>query len=475
MVEHLIGLRSHALGALLSRCLEGALRGWAKRSRLTVALVWTILWGVTASGRAEQPSLSVLAQVPESRYYAGQAIELRVAVEAGSEAPKVTPPRVADADVAFFRLDPLQRGSTAIGNLVSERILYVFRFRVVARRPGALVIPPVAARLGDRAGRSAEVRVQVEALPSEGRPATFLGGVGSLDAGAEAWPTSLRAGETLEYRLRLQGPGARGSLHPPDLKPLSRLGLEVEPLPTEYVSDPPSRVFRFRIRPRNAGTTVLPPVAISYFDPKAGRYLTKTAPGVPIRVVQVAGFDPGTLQYDPVPGAAGSRQSWVLAASLALAALAIALLARPAARRCLRVWNGLLARIEANPSRFALRAARRLENPGTDLQSLAARIAADLARYLLLACGRPAGALTPLEASEAVDRLTADPALAACAARVLATCDHARFSGQAVASVPLAHEAMTLFRALAARQPDGSNADLELKNAPRLHSRSQQI
>ncbi|HEV3122266.1 MAG TPA: hypothetical protein VGY53_10195, partial [Isosphaeraceae bacterium] len=254
--------------------------------------------------------LRVQAQVPPGSYYVGQGIELRVGVEAGGDKPQVFPPKLADAEVTFIRVDPIQRGSSAIGDQVRERILFVFRYRVVPHRAGTLAIPPIHARLEGRSGASGSLRLLIRALPPEGRPPSFLGGVGRLELGTEAWPASIRVGQTAEYRLKLLGPGARGSARSPDLEALGHVGagIEVEPLPAEVVAEPPSRVFRYRVRALRPGEAVLPPVPVATFDPVSGRYQTHTAPAVQIRVVDVPRFDPKTLRYD---SNAGGPRRWV--------------------------------------------------------------------------------------------------------------------------------------------------------------------
>src|SRR5205823_405979 len=89
------------------------------------------------------------------------------------------------------------------------------------------------------------------------------------------------------------------------------LGLEVEPMPSVAVDSPPSRRFRYRIRPTRAGTASLPPVAIAAFDPRAARYVTKVTSSLPIRVVAVPKFDPATLAYRPPPVPATPSRSLV--------------------------------------------------------------------------------------------------------------------------------------------------------------------
>ena len=229
-----------------------------------------------------------------------------------------------------------------------------------------LRVPPVTVRLGERSGASSPLQVQVRNLPAPGRPATFLGGVGRLDElDAKARPATIRAGQDLEYRIRLIGPAARGSSRPPELAGFDQLpvGLKIEVLPAETVADPPSEVFRFRLRPTRAGEASLPPVAIAYFEPKLGQYLTKTTSSVPIKVIDVAAFDPQSLDYgssspdaadataaqESTPGPASLRTRWVEF----LLVLSSCLLLFPTAAVVYRVVVRTHRRRLSDPARFA--------------------------------------------------------------------------------------------------------------------------
>jgi hypothetical protein len=434
-------------------------------------LGWTML-ALLAGAAPQQPApagLMVDAQVPPGVYYVGQAIELRVGVEAAGEQPKVVAPRIPDAEVTLFRSDLLQRGASGIGDVVSERIYHVFRFRIVAKREGVLEIPPVIARANDRVGSSAPVRVSVRSLPAAGRPPTFLGGVGRLEVDAEVVPETIRAGQDFEYRIQLLGPGARGSIRPPDLPGVERLAIspELEALPTEAVADPPSRVFRFRLRPTRAGEVVLPPVAIAFFDPKVGRYLTKTTPGVPVRVVDVAAFDPSSLNYGSAsPGApalgstqgnAPSQSSWMARWTGALSGLLIASILVPVAAFVYRIAARARDRRLADPARYARLVLRKLD-PSSSADTSALLIAGELVRYLKRATGRPEGVLTPVEARRAFEDLANDPALGDRADRLVGACDQALYSARVGSAEALVEEARPLFTELGRLMvPPGAN------------------
>jgi hypothetical protein len=421
-------------------------------------LLLALLLGLSVSLAAAQTAalaLTVDVHVPQGIYYVGQAIELRIGIESERGRPKVTTPRVLDAEVTALRTELIQRGATGIGDFVTERIYYVFPFRIVAKQPGVLQIPPVTARLGERSGTSAPLQVMVRALPAAGRPASFLGGVGRLSVDALAHPGTIHAGQDFEYRIRLFGPAARGSTLPPDLTGFDRLSIaaETQPLPVEVVADPPSRVFRYRVRPTRAGETVLPPIAISYFEPKGGHYLTKTTPGVPVLVVDVATFDPNSFAYASLnlgtdsnaPEKTHQEALWpagVWWSGLRIA-ISVSLIAFSLAAGALLVIKGAHWR-KADPGRFARVVARHLDSTqGAD--AAATRITAELAGYLRRAAGRPEGVLTPLEAHRAFEQLAGDCWLGERADRLVAACDQVRYSGRGGSAEALVADARPLF------------------------------
>jgi hypothetical protein len=400
-----------------------------------------------------QPPLSVLAQVNQGPYFVGQAIEVWVSAEARDEVPRAVAPQIADAEVTPLDAEPKVRQITtnAIGDVVNERNRYTFRYRIIAHRAGTLVVPPVKLQVNDRAGSSAPLRIPIRALPVEGRPAAFLGGVGRLQVEALAEPTTLRAGQTIEYQVRLFGPAARGSTREPDLEALRHLPIapEVETLPAEEVADPPSHTFHYRLRPTRAGASVLPPVPVAYFDPKAERYLTRVTQGVPIQVVDVPKFDPGNFQYVPSATARPSlgERIWHSRWGSVVLGLVSVLVLWPVLLAAFVVIGRVQLRLEADPGRFARGVSRHFDaRLGAGL--LAEQVATALARYLRRAAGRPEGVLTPLEARHGILELTSDPELADRAERLVRACDRARFAGRPASAEELADDARVLFEKL---------------------------
>jgi hypothetical protein len=229
----------------------------------------------------------------------------------------------------------------------------------------------------------------------------------------------------------------------------SDLALEVSPLPTESVAEPPARVFRYRLRASKAGSAVIPPVSVACFDPKTKRFQTRATRGVSIRVAEVPTLDVATLDA-ALPAEPPSRRwarpaLWAVGVSGALGAAASLALALARWRR----------RRFADPRRLAGRFARSF-GPRDDAQRAARRVRRALTDYLRAAVGRPPGALTPAEAYAGVFKATNDGDLAARAERLVAACDRVNYA-MLGSEESLGGEARGVFEALArASRPDGS-------------------
>ncbi|MGE3819682.1 MAG: BatD family protein [Isosphaeraceae bacterium] len=391
-------------------------------------------------------ALRVLAQARPTVAYVGQSVDLVVGVVAGRERPRLTLPRIDGAELDYLRTELVPMNLSSIGDMIADRNLYRFRYRLVPRVAGTLNVPPIVVSLGEARGASPPLRISVQAVPTAGRPAGFLGGVGAFEMETSAEPASTRVGEPFTYTLTVTGPAARGIHASPDVSRMASLPIAptLERLPDVVSGEPPSRQFRFRVRPTRPGEVTLPPITVSSFDPTTETYRSKVAPGVAVRVVEPPRFDPATVAYGgPEPDPPRSETGWwwwALVVGLACLAVVVEGWRRRGSKA--RVLRRALVRQLARIDRAASDAeVGRLINEG-------------LVEYLRIGSDRPPGALTPLEGGEAVERATGSEALARQAREVLEWSDRARFGTASASPGGLADQGRSLLRALAKRSQD---------------------
>jgi hypothetical protein len=466
-----------------------------------LALVIGLYLGERAAGQETDP-LRVQVEVAPGPYHAGQAIELVVGVIAKGKKPKIDPPKINGARAWMISTESTPISSTGIGSVMTREYQYVVKFRVLPARAGPLEIPAIGAQVEGRSGRSQRKRLSIKAVPVQGRPAEFLGGVGRFSLSADASPKTVRVGQELDFRIKVTGPAAWGMSERPDLARYERseLGLQITAGPDETSDEPPARTFVYRLRPTRTGDLVLPPVAVASFDPALARYATHVTAGVPVRVVAVPSFDPTTILDDSLSGAAvrlnGITWSVIVTVPVLLATYLMVSrfrrrlaretahypeLARRYAKRSVRELglipvnrtvrstgpintvregpvNGLLGRTTRDPHAWTI-----LKSTSPQVLSTAAhRIAASLSEYLKLGLGRPKGALTPDDAQEGVVRLTGSVELGEAAARLAMRCDRVLYSDNAQEiddAQVLLDDARRLFGALGRIRYSNRNGD----------------
>ena len=123
---------------------------------------------------------------------------------------------------------------------------------------------------------SRPVTIEVQPLPTDGRPASFTGHVGELDIAATVDRASVAANEAVTFRLAVTGTGNLRALTPPDIT-----------FPDEFEVFPPettdriapgggsiqgTRTYEYVLIPRAPGSVTLPPVEMSYFDARTRSY-----------------------------------------------------------------------------------------------------------------------------------------------------------------------------------------------------------
>ncbi|MDA0577306.1 MAG: BatD family protein, partial [Verrucomicrobia bacterium] len=207
---------------------------------------------------------------------------------------------MAEQEQARF-LFPNQRVNSARGRYR----VYNLRFTYVAKAEGAYTFGPVEFKgrpitevgPGGQVGKrpiftaSPPVTVRVTPPPMQGRPASFVGTVGSNLVVTAALDTqTCSVGDPLSLTLDISGDIGLDSLSPPLLARQTDLTnrFRVYDDSVRTTSRERGRTYRYTVRPTQPGTYELPPIAISYYDSLAGAYRTVHTAPIPIRANESA-------------------------------------------------------------------------------------------------------------------------------------------------------------------------------------------
>ena len=145
-------------------------------------------------------------------------------------------------------------------------------------------------RTGQPVSVSSEpLELKVVPLPAKGKPEGFSGLVGSFTIASELAPAKIRAGESATLTVRVSGRGNVRRI--PDLKMPSLDSMKI------YADQPVftaahdlnglagSKIMKWAIVPELPGDYKIPPLSVSFFDPKAGEYRILQSPRHSLAVI----------------------------------------------------------------------------------------------------------------------------------------------------------------------------------------------
>jgi len=164
--------------------------------------------------------------------------------------------------------------------------------------PGAFMDDPVFGGLFGRVVHKSltlkadATPVKVLPLPLDGRPANFSGAVGQFQLTSELAPTAGGVGDPLTFKLTVTGKGNLSRVSSDALPQSSQW--RVYRAESKLTTDDESGLQGFKtfsqpVVPLQAGQLVLPALSFSYFDPEAGRYVTRATQPIPVTVTPAAG------------------------------------------------------------------------------------------------------------------------------------------------------------------------------------------
>jgi hypothetical protein len=289
------------------------------------------------------------------------------------------------------------------------------------------------------------------------RPPDFSGLTGEVRVTAEASQKEMPAGTPFTLTVRLQGNSSVASALAPDLAARTEFTDGFRVRPGESRSPAANvREFTYTLRPLSETVKEVPPVAVSYFDPKANKFGTARSEPVALRVTPAVNATPDpppapapAAPPPPAPAAEeepppGFRVNSLLPWAEGTMAVAAALCAGAWAVRRLR---GPRAPVAPEPAPAVVFApiprpiARPVTPPAPRPQPLPppptfADTRQKLQDFLRRHFRLPPGEVTPLDAEEHLRRGGVSPGLARSFAALLDTCETAEFAPGVVNASP---------------------------------------
>ncbi len=145
-------------------------------------------------------------------------------------------------------------------------------------------------------------------LPEKGRPDDFHGAIGTFSLAVAASPLKAKVGDPITLKMMVSGTGNFDMVHAPEMTDTN--GWKTYPATDSFEKQSRGRgkkTFEQAIVPTSANLTAVGPIQFSYFDPKAGEYISLVSDPVAVQIEQPAG-GPATLT-SPVQKSTGTAAS----------------------------------------------------------------------------------------------------------------------------------------------------------------------
>jgi hypothetical protein len=130
------------------------------------------------------------------------------------------------------------------------------------------------------------LQLEVEALPQTNKPADFYGLVGNYRITADANPKEVNVGDPITLTIKIRGSRYLKAIQWPDLEAVTKMA-ESFKIPSEYSDGEIKgdiKVFTQTIRANSENVTEIPPIPLSFFDDKTGKYRTVATKPIPLNV-----------------------------------------------------------------------------------------------------------------------------------------------------------------------------------------------
>ena len=143
--------------------------------------------------------------------------------------------------------------------------------------------------------RTNSLAINVRPLPAS--PQGFNGAVGSFNVKHQANTHEVKANEAITYSITVSGNGNLMLINAPEIE-FPKIFEVYDPQVTDHINRSSngisgSRTFEWVLIPRTQGSYQIPALSFVYFDPASGKYITKTAEAISVKVNK---GDPNAMQ-----------------------------------------------------------------------------------------------------------------------------------------------------------------------------------
>jgi len=133
---------------------------------------------------------------------------------------------------------------------------------------------------------SKDIPIEVLPLPTEGRPASFSGAVGHFNVTGSLSSSSVKVNQPFSLKIRFSGEGNVKAIELPPLDFPKSLEIYDTKKDSQFNKDGTGyKEFEVLLIPRTQGDVLIPPIAVSYFDPKTAKYVSQMTPPFNIKVL----------------------------------------------------------------------------------------------------------------------------------------------------------------------------------------------
>jgi hypothetical protein len=147
--------------------------------------------------------------------------------------------------------------------------------------------------------KSAPVKIQVDPLPEDGKPANYGGAVGNFNISAKIDKCNFTTDDVVNLRITIAGSGNLKLIEPPLLNLPNGLS-NYDPISLDTVTGRSttitgSKIITYPIAARTPGEYTIPAIAFSYYNPQTGAYVIENTEPIKLHIKAGKNYSPDAI------------------------------------------------------------------------------------------------------------------------------------------------------------------------------------